>query len=45
MLLVAAAIDEPAQVHHAKILHDGIAGPRLVMVNGVRNGLIWTHPP
>jgi len=43
-LIVAGARDEAVPFHHAKMLHDGIAGSRLVVVDGANHALIWTHP-
>lgn len=43
-LVMAASNDQAVPLHHAKMLHDGIAGSRLVMVDGADHTLIWTHP-
>jgi 3-oxoadipate enol-lactonase len=42
-LVVAASNDEAVPIHHAKMLHDGIAGSRLVIVDAADHALIWTH--
>jgi 3-oxoadipate enol-lactonase len=42
-LVVAAANDQAVPVHHAQMLHDGIPGSRLVIVDGADHTLIWTH--
>ncbi|MDI1431808.1 alpha/beta fold hydrolase [Polyangium sorediatum] len=43
-LVVAASNDDAVPFHHAKMLHDGITGSRLVMIDGAGHALIWTHP-
>jgi pimeloyl-ACP methyl ester carboxylesterase len=43
-LVVAAANDNAVPIHHAKMLHDGIAGSRLVIIDGAGHTLIWTNP-
>jgi 3-oxoadipate enol-lactonase len=43
-LIVAAANDTAVPRHHAEMLHKGIAGSRLVMVDGADHALIWSHP-
>ncbi|MDI1476868.1 alpha/beta hydrolase [Polyangium sp. y55x31] len=43
-LVVAASNDDAVPIHHAKMLHDGIAGSRLVIIDGAGHALIWTHP-
>ena len=40
-LIVAASNDQAVPLHHAKMLHDGIAGSRLVIVDGADHALIW----
>ena len=42
-LIVAGANDQGVPIHHAKMLHDGIPGSRLVIVDGADHALIWTH--
>ena len=43
-LVVAASNDEAVPLHHAKMLHDGITGSRLVIVDGGDHALIWARP-
>jgi 3-oxoadipate enol-lactonase len=43
-LVVAGSNDTAVPMHHAKMLHDGIASSRLVVVDGADHALIWTHP-
>lgn len=43
-LIAAASNDRGVPVHHAKMLHDGIAGSQLVIVDGADHALIFTHP-
>ena len=43
-LIVAAADDRAVPMHHARTLHDGIPGSRLVVVDNAGHALIWTHP-
>ena len=43
-LIIAAERDEAVPMHHAAMLHEGIAGSRLVVVDGANHALIWTHP-
>jgi 3-oxoadipate enol-lactonase len=42
-LIVAGSKDEAVPIHHAKMLHDGIVGSRLVIVDGADHTLIWKH--
>jgi len=42
-LVVAGANDQAVPIHHAKMLHDGIPGSRLVIIDGADHGLIFTH--
>jgi pimeloyl-ACP methyl ester carboxylesterase len=42
-LIIAASNDVGVPIHHAKMLHDGIAGSRLVIIDGADHALIWTH--
>jgi pimeloyl-ACP methyl ester carboxylesterase len=42
-LIVAASNDQAVPIHHAKMLHDGITGSRLVIIDGADHALIWTH--
>jgi pimeloyl-ACP methyl ester carboxylesterase len=43
-LIVAGAKDEAVPLHHAKMLHGGIAGSQLVVVDDADHALIWAHP-
>ncbi|MFF2243499.1 alpha/beta fold hydrolase [Arthrobacter sp. NPDC058130] len=43
-LIIAAANDQAVPFHHAKMLHDGIPGSRLVVIDSADHALIWTHP-
>jgi 3-oxoadipate enol-lactonase len=43
-LVIAGSDDQAVPMHHAKMLHEGIAGSQLVVVDGARHTLIWTHP-
>jgi pimeloyl-ACP methyl ester carboxylesterase len=43
-LAVAASNDKTVPLHHAKMLHDGITGSQLVIIDGANHVLIWTHP-
>jgi pimeloyl-ACP methyl ester carboxylesterase len=43
-LVVAASNDVGVPLHHAKMLHDGITGSQLVIIDGANHALIWTHP-
>ncbi|OGO28749.1 MAG: hypothetical protein A2Z16_10990 [Chloroflexi bacterium RBG_16_54_18] len=38
-----AAHDQAVPIHHAQMLHDGIRGSRLIIVDGADHTLIWTH--
>jgi 3-oxoadipate enol-lactonase len=40
-LVVAASRDEAVPLHHAKMLHDGITGSKLVIIDGADHALIW----
>ena len=42
-LVVAGSNDHAVPIHHAKMLHEGITGSRLVIIDGADHGLIWTH--
>lgn len=42
-LIVAASNDQAVPIHHAKMLHQGIAGSQLVIIDGADHALIWTH--
>jgi 3-oxoadipate enol-lactonase len=43
-LVVAGSNDQAVPIHHAKMLHDGIPGSQLVIINRADHALIWTHP-
>lgn len=43
-LIVAGADDIAVPMHHAEMLHDGIKGSRVVVIEGANHALIWTHP-
>jgi 3-oxoadipate enol-lactonase len=43
-LVVAASNDHRVPLHHAKMLHDGITGSQLVIIDGASHALIWTRP-
>jgi len=43
-LIVAASKDKAVPLHHAKMLHDGITGSRLVVVEDADHALIWARP-
>ena len=43
-LIIAAANDEAVPAHHARMLHRGIRGSQLVVVENARHALIWTNP-
>jgi 3-oxoadipate enol-lactonase len=43
-LVIAGSRDQAVPIHHAKMLHDRIAGSQLVVVNGAGHTLIWTNP-
>jgi pimeloyl-ACP methyl ester carboxylesterase len=42
--LVAASSDEAVPLHHAKMLHDGITGSWLIIIDGADHALIWARP-
>jgi 3-oxoadipate enol-lactonase len=42
-LVIAGAIDRAVPMHHARLLHAGIAGSQLVVIAGAGHSLIWTH--
>jgi pimeloyl-ACP methyl ester carboxylesterase len=43
-LVVAGSDDQAVPIHHGHMLHDGIRGSKLVVIDGARHTLIWTHP-
>jgi pimeloyl-ACP methyl ester carboxylesterase len=42
-LVLAGGADTAVPAHHAETLQSGIAGSRLVTIQGAGHGLIWTH--
>jgi pimeloyl-ACP methyl ester carboxylesterase len=42
-LVLAGSNDAAVPIHHAKMLHNGIAGSSLSIINGADHALIWTH--
>src|SRR5512135_434393 len=42
-LIIAGSNDQAVPLHHAQMLHNGIAGSRLVIVDGADHALIFTH--
>ncbi|MEU5942218.1 alpha/beta hydrolase [Micromonospora sp. NPDC047548] len=42
-LVIAASNDQAVPIHHAKMLHDGVAGSQLVIIDDADHALIWTH--
>jgi pimeloyl-ACP methyl ester carboxylesterase len=42
-IVLAASDDRAVPIHHAKMLHDGITGSQLVIIDGADHALIWTH--
>jgi len=43
-LVIAGSDDNAVPMHHAKMLHDGIAGSKLVVIAGADHALMWAHP-
>ena len=43
-LIVAGANDEAVPMHHSKMLHDGVVGSELVVINNADHALIWAQP-
>jgi len=43
-LIVAGASDDAVPRHHAEMLHEGISGSKLVIIDGADHALIWTRP-
>ena len=43
-LVVAASNDQAVPLHHARMLHQRVAGSRLVIVQGADHALIWERP-
>jgi 3-oxoadipate enol-lactonase len=42
-LIIAGSDDAGVPIHHAHMLHDGIRNSQLVVIEGGRHTLIWTH--
>ena len=42
-LIVAASHDEAVPLHHARMLHNGIAGSQLVVIDRADHALIWAR--
>ena len=42
-LIVAGSGDQAVPIHHAMMLHDGIPGSQLIIIDGADHGLIFTH--
>ena len=42
-LVIAGSNDQGVPIHHANMLHAGIPGSQLVMIDGADHALIWTH--
>jgi len=42
-LVIAGSNDQGVPIHHARMLHDGIHGSQLVIIDGADHALIWTH--
>jgi len=43
-LIIAGSNDNAVPMHHASMLHDGIAGSKLVIIEGADHALLWVHP-
>lgn len=43
-LIIAGSKDEAVPIHHANMLHAGIAGSTLVVIDGADHALIWARP-
>jgi pimeloyl-ACP methyl ester carboxylesterase len=43
-LIVAGSNDTAVPMHHATMLHDGIAGSKLAVVQDAGHALLWAHP-
>ncbi|MEU9742568.1 alpha/beta hydrolase [Micromonospora chersina] len=42
-LVIAGSNDQAVPIHHANMLHDGVAGSQLVVIDDADHALIWTH--
>ena len=43
-LIIAGSRDQAVPMHHAEMLHKGIKGSRLVVIEGADHALIWEDP-
>jgi pimeloyl-ACP methyl ester carboxylesterase len=43
-LIIAGSDDNAVPMHHASMLHDGIAGSKLIVIEGADHALMWAHP-
>jgi pimeloyl-ACP methyl ester carboxylesterase len=43
-LIIAASNDKAVPMHHATMLHNGIARSRLAVIEGADHALLWAHP-
>ncbi len=43
-LVIAASNDTAVPIHHARMLHEGIPGSRLVVIDGADHALVWARP-
>jgi pimeloyl-ACP methyl ester carboxylesterase len=43
-LVIAGSDDSAVPMHHASMLHDGIAGSKLVVIAGADHALMWSRP-
>ncbi len=43
-LVIAGSNDNAVPMHHASMLHDGIAGSKLVVIAGADHALMWARP-
>ncbi|HEY0794805.1 MAG TPA: alpha/beta hydrolase, partial [Acidisarcina sp.] len=43
-LIIAGSKDIAVPIHHAKMLHDGIVGSRLQIIDGANHAMIWSNP-
>jgi pimeloyl-ACP methyl ester carboxylesterase len=42
-LVIAGSKDVAVPIHHAKMLHDGVAGSQLVVIDGAGHDFLWSH--
>lgn len=43
-MIIAGSNDQAVGTHHARMLHEGIAGSRLVVFDGADHALLWSRP-